>query len=180
MKTTLAIYLSIIALFSTLFPIGATASDLAYPNRYSNMAESLFDMIDAFATAFQNKKHEYNRLPGYPSYYYPPGGYPAYPDLPPHIQPYYPPHLAQPPHPLEGQWQNNSGEMLIVRQGRFRIYRNRNTYREGYIQLLDGQILALTDAASGVGRPYQYALHEGRLALQDEFGNLLLFIRIGS
>ena len=82
------------------------------------------------------------------------------------------------PAALDGSWQGRSGEVLVIRNGRFRIYLNRNDYREGSLRLSGNDRLSMLDPESGITRQYQYAEHQGKLALQDEKGNLLLYRRI--
>lgn len=174
MKTTLTIPLLLTLI---LHPVSAIAdSTFGYPNRYSSIAESIFDMMDAFSSAFQRKKREYawNNTP----YHRSPPGYtvPSYPPM--QGKPYY-----APPNPwigrLNGQWQGSTGEVLIVRQDRFRIYRDEYNYFDGYLFIADSRFLILQDALSGNGRQYAYTEQEGRLALQDEMGNILLFVWAG-
>jgi hypothetical protein len=80
---------------------------------------------------------------------------------------------------LDGSWQGNSGEILIIRDGRFRIYLDRDNYRDGQLRM-EGQHLSMYDPASRTTRQYEYAQQDGRLALRDELGNLLLYRRINS
>lgn len=180
MKITLPILL--ILLIQT--PVSASAeSDFGYPNRYSSIAESLFDMMDAFASAFQKKKREYSQEER-PYYQPPPMTQPGY------AAPAYPPASGMPyygvPGPqrywvnrLDGQWQSNTGEVLIIQQNRFRIYQDRDNFHDGFIHIADEHFLTIQDAVSGGSRQYEYAEQEGRLALRDEMGNMLLFLRLG-
>ncbi|PLY17110.1 MAG: hypothetical protein C0631_00855 [Sedimenticola sp.] len=184
MKTLLSTLLSI---FLLLPAVSTAEANFGYPNKYSNIADSLFDMMDAFASAFQKKKKEYNPEPNPAPMYQPgfnPGGYPS-----PGMQPYTPPYTApyggmpygqqQWSNPLNGQWQSNTGEILVIRQNRFRIYRDRDNFHEGYLSIASEHTLIIQDPASGAAKQYEYAEQEYRLALQDESGNLLLFIRLG-
>ena len=78
--------------------------------------------------------------------------------------------------PLDGAWQGNSGEILLVRDGQFRLYATRDTYKDGRIAV-QGNRLVLADPRSGISREYEYAAHEDRLVLRDDNGNLLLYRR---
>lgn len=162
-----------LVLLLALFPLQSVA--LEYPNRYNSMAETLFDMMDAFSNAYQRRLHERARdysgfqggNPGYP-------GYPAYP--PPAYGPPLPPaNLSI----LDGSWQGESGEVLVIRNGLFRIYLDRDNFREGRLKQVQPQVILLQDLQSGQLRTYAFAESEGRLLLQDPAGNLLRYLRIG-
>jgi hypothetical protein len=79
--------------------------------------------------------------------------------------------------PLEGVWQGNSGEVLLIRDGQFRLYASRDNYNDGRLTVR-GDRLALGDPNTGVTREYEYAAHEDRLVLRDSNGNLLLYRRV--
>lgn len=155
----------ILPLLLTIEPAAA----LEYPNRYRSMAETLFDMMDAFSSAYQRRLHERSRdyaplpaiPPGYPPYL--PDGTPSYPAIT----------------ALEGSWQGESGEMLVIRGDRFRIYQDRQNYRQGRLAHPEPGLLLLQEAQSGQVRPYRFAESEGRLILFDPEGTLLRYIRIG-
>lgn len=142
-----------------------SAVALEYPNHYRGMAETLFDMMDAFSSAYQRRLHEQRRD------YHPPApplsGYPA-PPTP------YPPAVD-----LDGSWQGESGEILVIKGGQFRIYQDRRNYHQGRIAYPEPGILVLQELQSGQARPYQFAESEGRLLLLDLSGNLLRYIRVG-
>ena len=183
-KTLLLTFLTIFSLFSA---VSTADSGLGYPNRYSSIAESLFDMMDAFASAFQKKKSEHNDYYNHAPIYQP-GFVPGTPH-PPLITPYTTPYGRPYGGPsygqdalisrLNGQWQSNTGEVLVIRQARFRIYQGRDNFHEGLISILNGHTLIIQDYLSGASRQYEYAEKDGRLALRDEFGNLLLFFKLG-
>jgi len=146
-----------------------SAAALEYPNRYRSMAESLFDMMDAFSSAYQKRLHERARdyapppaaLPGYPGY--PPGAAGSYPGMT----------------DLNGSWQGESGEVLVIRGDRFRIYQDRQNYRQGRLASPQPGLLLLQEQQSGQVRPYRFAESEGRLMLLDPGGLLLRYIRVG-
>ncbi|MET0106891.1 MAG: hypothetical protein ABW072_17385 [Sedimenticola sp.] len=79
---------------------------------------------------------------------------------------------------LDGSWQGQAGDMLVIRNGRFRIYRDKDNFREGRIHIENEQILSMQELSSGQSLRYEYAEQEGRLALRDEWGNLLLYRRV--
>ena len=137
------------------------ASDLAYPNKYRNMAESIFDMMDAFSSAYYERRgsdYDYNYRDRY-----------AYP-------PYRPSSAIG--RRLNGSWQGTSGNILVIRNGRFRLYRDRNRYREGRVILHNEYTLSLVDPRSQRSLRYEFAEQEGRLALRDNQGYLHLYKRV--
>ncbi|MDF1527612.1 MAG: hypothetical protein P1R74_00670 [Sedimenticola sp.] len=148
---------------------------LEYPNRYNNMAETLFDMMDAFSNAYQRRLHEngrytdrYQSIP--PAYGSPYSGSP----YPSPVAPYGPRSSI-----LNGSWQGEGGEILVIRDQQFRIYVDRDNFRDGLLALPQPQILVLQDSETGQARPYEFAESEGRLILRDPMGNILRYIRIG-
>ncbi len=210
---------------------------LDYPNRYGQMAESMFDMMDAFSSAYQKRTADQPVSPqpwtsgnqanplqylgntGWGSYGMPGGmgGSPWTPGMGSMMNPSLPmgqfnpwgnPSTwmqsnpwsggsfwapqgqypaapgggtawapAPPPSPLDGSWQGNTGEILAISQGRFRVYQGRDQYREGSITLA-GNYLTMTPDGVAQGRVYEFAEQEGRLVLRDEAGNLLLYRRV--
>lgn len=157
-------------LLLALLPLESSALD--YPNRYNSMAETLFDMMDAFSNAYQRRLHERTR----DNYGYPGGspGYTPYPALP-RSGPAPATTLAT----LNGSWQGESGEILVIRNGLFRIYLDRDNFRDGRLAQVEPRLLLLQDLESGQLRPYAFAESAGRLLLRDPAGNLLRYIRIG-
>lgn len=85
---------------------------------------------------------------------------------------------ASPTTVLDGNWQGQSGEVLAVQNGRFRIYLERDRYQEGRIEIRGKHLLNMQSRNSDQLRRYEYAVHEGRLVLRDETGSLLLYRRI--
>ena len=75
---------------------------------------------------------------------------------------------------LDGIWQGQSGELVLVMYGHFRIYANADNYRDGRYEVLDDHII-MHDPQTGAKRAYEFALSEGRLVLRDREGDLLLF-----
>jgi len=68
----------------------------------------------------------------------------------------------------------------MVRNDRFRIYLGKEHFKEGTLRILSANQLLMQDPETGIEREYEYALHEGKLALRDAAGNLLLFRRTES
>lgn len=157
----------LLALLILLASLPLRASALEYPNRYNSMAETLFDMMDAFSSAYQKRLHERGH-----DYYGPPPTYAPYPGAP---YPAYP----QPGFILNGSWQGESGEILVIQNSQFRIYLDRDNYREGRLAQVQAQLILLQDLDSGQIRHYEFVESEGRLLLRDPAGNLLRYIRIG-
>lgn len=158
-------------LLLVLIPLEART--LEYPNRYNSMAETLFDMMDAFSNAYQRRRHERDNdhygaytPPGYSPYQGAPYPYPS--------TPYGPRRFL-----LNGSWQGEGGEILVIRDQQFRIYLDRDNYREGRLQQIHSQMIVLQDLQTGQARPYQFAESKGRLILLDPADNLLRYIRIG-
>ena len=180
----------------------ASASTLDYPNRYRPMAESMFDMLDAFSNAYQQRLPSTSPLPnptpgmnsgwlsGTPMPAPMPGigsGWPSGTPLPtptPGIEsggsPGTPNWFGQAasPNPLEGSWRGRGGEILVIRNGWFRIYKSRQRYREGQVRLNDARTFSLYDRQGGNRRDYEFAEQRGRLVLRDPNGSLLLYRRI--
>lgn len=107
------------------------------------------------------------------------GHFPAFPgfgSVPRAEPPTHP--WSDPSTPLDGKWRGQSGELLVISGGRFRIYQGREHFQEGQIRV-DGQsVLSMRSGGGKISRSYEYALHQGRLALRDADGNLLLYRRI--
>lgn len=76
--------------------------------------------------------------------------------------------------PLDGIWQGQAGEIVLVMYGHFRIYADSDHYRDGRYEINDN-LLVMHDPQTGNSRSYEYAFSEGRMALRDKDGNLLLF-----
>jgi len=134
-----------------------TAGD--FPNRYGSMAETLFDMMDAFSSAYQ--RHRYQRDDFNPQY----GPDPSYRNVPPEVA-------------LTGRWQGQSGEVMEIRQGLFRISRSFDWYRDGRIYIEDYEHFSLEDLQTGAVRYYRFSVYQGRLILQGTYGDMILFRRL--
>ncbi|MES9957601.1 MAG: hypothetical protein ABW086_11160 [Sedimenticola sp.] len=181
------------------------AENLDYPNRYNGMAESMMDMMDAFSSAYEKRKGSgsmgfnspqsgFGSMPGFGNPMSPMSGFGMPNNFNPGSMPFnsfggapaYNPWRAMPqfaPAPsiteqLDGSWQGQAGDMLVIRNGRFRIYRDKDNFREGRIHIENEQILSMQELSSGQSLRYEYAEQEGRLALRDEWGNLLLYRRV--
>jgi len=77
---------------------------------------------------------------------------------------------------LDGIWQGRSGEILVIWGNRFRIYADTSRFTEGELRI-QGNQLWLHNPTSNTTQRYEYAAHEGRLALRDARGQLLLYRR---
>ena len=80
---------------------------------------------------------------------------------------------------LEGVWEGQGGELLLIRRGMFRIYADAETYRDGYLQV-QGDRLQLRDADSGRTREYEMRQQGDQLALRTPEDDVLLYRRISS
>ena len=76
--------------------------------------------------------------------------------------------------PLDGIWQGQGGELVLVMYGNFRIYANADTYRDGRYEVRNDRLI-MSDPETGAERAYEFALSEGRLVLRGVDGQLLLF-----
>ncbi len=77
---------------------------------------------------------------------------------------------------LDGQWEGEDGELLMIRRGMFRIYADAETWRDGYL-LLRGDRLTLRDAESGTSREYAMRHEDDLLALRSPDGQVIGFRR---
>ena len=82
--------------------------------------------------------------------------------------------LAPPQSPLDGIWQGQGGELVLVMYGNFRIYADADTYRDGRYEVSNDRLI-MHDPETGAQRSYEFALSEGRLVLRSQDGQLLLF-----
>lgn len=78
---------------------------------------------------------------------------------------------------LDGSWEGQGGELLLIRRGMFRIYADAQTYRDGHLSVR-GNRLQLKDAESGSAREYEMRHQGDQLALRTPEGDLLLFRRL--
>jgi hypothetical protein len=79
--------------------------------------------------------------------------------------------------PLEGIWEGRDGELLIVQGNRFRIYAPSAAHVDGYLMVRADRV-ALYNPDESNTRVYEYAESQGRLALRDASGQLLLYRRL--
>lgn len=77
---------------------------------------------------------------------------------------------------LDGTWQGQSGEILMIQGDRYRIYANPDQYTDGLLRIQDNY-LWLGNPRTKTVQEYEFATYEGRLALRDSLGQLLLFRR---
>jgi hypothetical protein len=78
---------------------------------------------------------------------------------------------------LDGSWEGQGGELLLIRRGMFRIYADAQTYRDGHVTV-QGNRLQLKDAESGRARDYEMRHQGDQLALRTPEGELMLFRRL--
>lgn len=78
------------------------------------------------------------------------------------------------PTSLDGIWEERAGGLLIIQGYRFRLYQPHAGHFDGLIQQR-GNRIALYNPATGIARPYEFALQRGRLALRDPAGALFLY-----
>lgn len=78
---------------------------------------------------------------------------------------------------LEGIWEGRGGELLIVQGNRFRIYAGNTSYVDGYLHI-DGDRLALYNAAEKQAQPFKYAESDGRLVMRGKEGEIYLYRRL--
>ena len=67
---------------------------------------------------------------------------------------------------------------MSIRGDRFSILRSAEEQTSGRIHIENEHQLILQPAGESRGRRYEYALHNGKLALRDAQGNLLLFRKV--
>jgi hypothetical protein len=77
---------------------------------------------------------------------------------------------------LNGVWRGRSGDVLVIQGNRFRIYADKTRFTEGELRIQGNQLWLHNPKANHTQR-YEYAEHEGRLALRDARGQLLLYRR---
>ncbi len=190
-----------------LLILGGSANGQQAENDYAAMAETMLEMMGTMAQVYSGGSRGAPpawgaepwaslpgglpggaMLPGDPlSYLSPPAPLDPIPALegagvwpqPPQPSPQSsaPPTQAPPRSPLDGTWLDSSGEVLLIRRGRFRIYLTPENYREGYLWR-ENQTLIMEDPATGRRMEYEYAQQDHKLALRDPQGNLLLYRRL--
>jgi hypothetical protein len=77
---------------------------------------------------------------------------------------------------LDGVWEGTSGELLLIRNGMFRVYASADSYRDGHLSIDRGQ-LVLRDEDSGQTHRYEMQFRADQLALRDQDGQVLQFRR---
>lgn len=77
---------------------------------------------------------------------------------------------------LDGTWEGSGGELLMIRNGMFRVYESPDSYRDGYLSMDRGQLL-LRDEDSGQTHRYEMRFRADQLALRDSDGQVLEFKR---
>lgn len=78
---------------------------------------------------------------------------------------------------LQGDWSSESGERLQIRGAHFRLRAGATRELDGTLSLR-GHLLALYSPRYDQTWIYEYAEHEGRLALRDAQGRLHLYRRV--
>jgi hypothetical protein len=77
---------------------------------------------------------------------------------------------------LDGAWEGTGGELLLIRNGMFRVYASADSYRDGHLSIDRGQ-LVLRDEDSGQTHRYEMQFRADQLALRDPDGQVLQFRR---
>lgn len=80
---------------------------------------------------------------------------------------------------LDGAWEGQGGELLLIRRGMFRIYADAETYRDGHLQV-QGERLQLKDSESGRAREYEMRHQGDQLGLRTPEGDVLLYRRLST
>ncbi|RLJ15820.1 hypothetical protein DJ030_18325 [bacterium endosymbiont of Escarpia laminata] len=76
--------------------------------------------------------------------------------------------------PLDGVWKGQSGMVLILAYGHFRIYADRDRYFDGQYRLGQNRLL-IHDPKSNKTQAYEFAHNQGRMVLKGTQNQLLLF-----
>lgn len=110
-----------------------------------------------------------------------PGGLPLQSPVPgyggpPLAGPHTPPFINRTPAKsvVDGIWLGQSGELVLVMYGHFRIYASAEVYRDGLFEI-SGDKLAMYDPEADRRMLFDYALENGRMMLRGEDGSLMLF-----
>lgn len=80
---------------------------------------------------------------------------------------------------LQGDWSSKSGERLQIRGAHFRLRAGASRELDGTLSIR-GHLLALYSPRYNQTWIYEYAEHEGRLALRDAQGQMYLYRRVQS
>ncbi|HYN77514.1 MAG TPA: hypothetical protein VES73_06965 [Lamprocystis sp. (in: g-proteobacteria)] len=78
---------------------------------------------------------------------------------------------------LEGVWEGAGGGLLIVQGDRYRIYAPNWSAADGTLQV-SGNRLQMVNRRANFNLAFEYALDQGRLALRDDRGQVLLYRRL--
>ena len=75
---------------------------------------------------------------------------------------------------LDGRWMSNTGDIMTIGYGRFKIQQMNNQVYRGDIRS-KGRYISMRMKESGKVRNFEYVIKEDKLALRGESGDLLLF-----
>ncbi len=140
-------------------------------NNASPFAEMMRFMLGMFETM-----RLYQDFSGHIGYSSTPFGYQH------HLSPYPAPPggaslLPQQPKLLEGAWVSKNRILLAIKRGYARMYWSREQYRNFYVKIQPGR-LQLIDADTGQIQQFAYRLQDNRLALRDDQGRVIRFLRL--
>jgi hypothetical protein len=79
--------------------------------------------------------------------------------------------------PLNGVWLSNTGERLWIQDCRFQLQSGSGRNVSGFLEIRD-RVLAMYLPEQRRNLYYEYAEHQGRLALRDPQGQLFLYRRL--
>lgn len=79
---------------------------------------------------------------------------------------------------LDGIWQGRQGDVLMIKDGNARLLGYNHAVSEEADISLQPTRLVLRSISTGIERSYDYAYRDGRLALRDANGNILLYRRL--
>jgi hypothetical protein len=75
---------------------------------------------------------------------------------------------------LDGLWEAAGGGLLIVRDGRYRLYAPNGGFADGSLAT-SGESVRMWNRTAGFAVELEYALDQGRLALRDPTGQVYLY-----
>jgi hypothetical protein len=79
---------------------------------------------------------------------------------------------------LDGIWRGRQGDILMIRDGNARLLGYNHAFHEEAEIELQPTRMQIRNLGSGIERSYDYAYRDGRLALRDKEGNILLYRRL--
>lgn len=79
---------------------------------------------------------------------------------------------------LDGIWQGRQGDVLMIKDGNARLLGYNHAVAEEAEINLQPTRMVLRSISTGIERAYDYAYRDGRLALRDANGNILLYRRL--